>query len=67
MTLVLIGQQAPAFNAWYRFISSLAPAFMGPQMETAIPEFMDACGFRIEHDVQVTQTCYPSRIVVARK
>jgi ubiquinone/menaquinone biosynthesis C-methylase UbiE len=67
MTLVLIGQQAPAFNAWYRFISSLAPAFMGPQMETSIPEFMDACDFSIEHDVQVTQTCYPSRIVVARK
>jgi ubiquinone/menaquinone biosynthesis C-methylase UbiE len=67
MTLVLIGQQMPAFNAWYRFISSLAPAFMGPQMETAIPEFLDECDFSLEHDVQVTQTCYPSRIVVARK
>jgi ubiquinone/menaquinone biosynthesis C-methylase UbiE len=67
MTLVLIGQQMPAFNAWYRFISSLAPAFMGPQMENAIPEFLDICNFSLEHDVQVMQTCYPSRVVVARK
>ena len=67
VTLVLIGQQSPAFNAWYRFISSLAPAFMGPQMESAIPEFLDACEFSLEHDFQVTQTCYPSRIVMARK
>jgi ubiquinone/menaquinone biosynthesis C-methylase UbiE len=67
MALVLIGQNVPAFNAWYRFISSLAPAFLGPQMETSLADFMDICDFRMEHDLQVLQGCYPSRIVVARK
>jgi ubiquinone/menaquinone biosynthesis C-methylase UbiE len=67
VALVLIGQDVPAFNAWYRFISSLAPAFLGPQMEATIPELLDICDFRLEHDRRVQQSCYPSRVVVARK
>jgi ubiquinone/menaquinone biosynthesis C-methylase UbiE len=67
MALVLIGQEGRAFNVWYRFISRFARGFLGPQMESAIPDFMGACGFRMEHDVRVRQTCYPSRVVVARK
>jgi ubiquinone/menaquinone biosynthesis C-methylase UbiE len=67
MALVLIGQNVPAFNAWYRFIQSIAPAFLGPQMESSIGDYMDICDFRMEHDLQVLQSCYPSRIVVARK
>lgn len=67
VALVLIGQHVPAFNAWYKFISSLAPAFLGPQMETTIPELLDICEFNLEHDRRVLQSCYPSRVVVARK
>jgi ubiquinone/menaquinone biosynthesis C-methylase UbiE len=67
MALVLIGQHLPAFNAWYRFIQKYAHGFLGPQMEAAIPDFMKACDFTMEHDVRVRQTCYPSRVVVARK
>lgn len=67
LALVLIGQQLTAFNAWYRFISSLAPAFLGRQVESGIPEVMDSCGFRTEHDRQVRQGCYPSRVIVAHK
>jgi len=67
VSLVLIGQQMPAFNAWYRFVSSLAPAFLGRQMASAVPELLEACDFQIEHDRNVRQGCYPSRVVVARK
>jgi ubiquinone/menaquinone biosynthesis C-methylase UbiE len=67
LALVLIGQQAPMFNAWYRFIGSLAPAFLGRQVESSIPEVIDSYDFRLEHDQQVRQLCYPSRVVVARK
>jgi ubiquinone/menaquinone biosynthesis C-methylase UbiE len=67
LALVLIGQQLPAFNVWYRFISTLIPAFLGRQVESAIPEIMDDCEFRLEHDRQVRQGCYPSRVIVARK
>jgi ubiquinone/menaquinone biosynthesis C-methylase UbiE len=67
LALVLIGQQLPAFNLWYRFISSLIPAFLGRQVECAIPEIMDGCEFSLEHDRQVRQGCYPSRVIVARR
>jgi ubiquinone/menaquinone biosynthesis C-methylase UbiE len=67
LALVLIGQQLPAFNAWYRFVSSLAPAFLGRQVESGIPEVMESCGFRVAHDRQVRQGCYPSRVIVANR
>ena len=67
LALVLIGQQDPAFNVWYRFIGSIAPAFLGRQVETRIPEMMEACGFELEHDRQVRQTLYPSRVVAAKR
>jgi ubiquinone/menaquinone biosynthesis C-methylase UbiE len=67
MALVLIGQHDAAFNVWYRFIQRFAHGFLGPQMESAIPDFMAKCDFKMEHDLRVWQTCYPSRVVVARK
>ena len=67
IALVLIGQHDAVFNVWYRFIQSVAPAFLGPQMEHAIPKMLDECKFDLEHDRRVRQTLYPSRIVVARK
>lgn len=67
LALVLIGQQVAAFNIWYRFIGGLAPAFLGRQIESSVPSFLYDCDFRVEHDRQVRQGCYPSRVVVARK
>jgi ubiquinone/menaquinone biosynthesis C-methylase UbiE len=67
LALVLIGQNVPAFNAVYKVAGGLAPAFWGRQVETAIPEAMDACDFAVEHDRKVRQGFYPSRIIIARK
>lgn len=67
LTLVLIGQNVPAFNAMYKVAGSLAPAFWGRQVEAAIPDAIDSCDFTIEHDVKVQQGFYPSRVMVARK
>jgi ubiquinone/menaquinone biosynthesis C-methylase UbiE len=67
LTLVLIGQNVPAFNAMYKVAGGLAPAFWGRQVETAIPDAISGCDFEIEHDVKVQQGFYPSRVMVARK
>src|SRR5580658_10770823 len=67
LALVLIGQNVPAFNALYRVAGGLAPAFWGRQVESAIPDAMDACDFAVEHDHKVRQGFYPSRIMIARK
>ncbi len=67
LTLVLIGQDTPAFNAVYRLAGSLVPAFWGRQIEQRVPELIEAAQFEIVHDRTVRQVCYPSRILVARK
>jgi ubiquinone/menaquinone biosynthesis C-methylase UbiE len=67
LALVLIGQHVPAFNAVYKVAGGLAPAFWGRQVETAIPEAMDACDFTIKHDKKVRQGFYPSRVMIASK
>lgn len=67
LTLVLIGQNVPAFNALYKIAGGLAPAFWGRQVEAAIPDAIGSCEFEIEHDRKVQQGFYPSRVVVARK
>jgi ubiquinone/menaquinone biosynthesis C-methylase UbiE len=67
LTLVLIGQNVPAFNAMYKVAGGLAPAFWGRQVETAIPDAICGCDFEIEHDVKVQQGFYPSRVMVVRK
>jgi ubiquinone/menaquinone biosynthesis C-methylase UbiE len=67
LALVLIGQNVPAFNAIYRVAGSLAPAFWGRQVETAIPEAIREFDFEIEHDRKVKQGFYPSRVMIARK
>ena len=67
LTLVLIGQNVPAFNALYKVAGGLAPAFWGRQVELAIPDAIGGCDFEIEHDVKVQQGFYPSRVMVVRK
>lgn len=66
-SLVLIGQNVAAFNRLYKLGGRLAPAFWGRQVERSIPEAMLASEFEIEHDRQVRQGFYPSRVIIARK
>jgi ubiquinone/menaquinone biosynthesis C-methylase UbiE len=65
--LVMIGENVPAFNTMYRLGGRLAPAFWGRQVETAIPRVIAEYDFAIEHDREVRQGFYPSRVLIARK
>jgi ubiquinone/menaquinone biosynthesis C-methylase UbiE len=67
MTLVLIGQNTAVFNAVYKVLGSVAPAFWGRQVEQRVPELIEAMRFEVVHDRQVRQIFYPSRVLVARK
>jgi ubiquinone/menaquinone biosynthesis C-methylase UbiE len=67
LTLVLIGQQIPIFNACYRIAGKIAPAFWGRQVARNAREVVESAPFEIIHDVQLRQGYYPSRVVVARK
>ena len=67
LTLVLIGQNRPSFNAIYEVLGKLAPAFWGRQVERRVPELIEAAPFEIVQDRMIRQTFYPSRVLVARK
>ncbi len=67
LTLVLIGQNTPVFNAAYKVLGKVAPAFWGRQVEQRVPELIESVRFEILHDRMVRQTFYPSRVLVARK
>jgi hypothetical protein len=67
LTLVLIGQNTPVFNAVYRVCGKVAPAFWGRQVEQRVPELIESFRFEIVQDRMVRQTGYPSRVLVARK
>jgi len=67
LTLVLIGQNTPMFNAIYKVVGKIAPAFWGRQVEQRVPELIEAARFEILEDRMVKQTFYPSRVLVARK
>ena len=67
LTLVLIGQNTSMFNAVYKTLGAIAPAFWGRQVERRVPELIESLHFGIEKDRIVWQTFYPSRILVARK
>ncbi len=67
LTLVLIGQNTPVFNAVYKVAGKVAPAFWGRQVEQRVPELIDSMRFEILHDRNVRQGFYPSRVLVAKK
>lgn len=67
LTLVLIGQNTAMFNAVYKVLGKVAPAFWGRQVEHRVPELIEAVRFQILQDKVVRQTFYPSRVLVARK
>jgi len=65
--MVLIGQNTALFNAVYKVLGKVAPAFWGRQVERRVPELIEDVRFEILHDQVVRQTFYPSRVLVARK
>jgi ubiquinone/menaquinone biosynthesis C-methylase UbiE len=67
LTLVLIGENTVLFNAVYRVLGKVAPAFWGRQVEQRVPEIAGRVPFEIVHDHTVRQTFYPSRVLVMRK
>jgi ubiquinone/menaquinone biosynthesis C-methylase UbiE len=67
LTLVLIGQNTAIFNAIYRVLGKVAPAFWGRQVEQRVPQLIESVRFQILEDHTVRQTFYPSRVLVARK
>jgi ubiquinone/menaquinone biosynthesis C-methylase UbiE len=67
LTLVLIGQNTATFNAVYKVLGNVAPAFWGRQVEQRVPDLIESAQFEIVQDRLVRQTLYPSRILVARK
>lgn len=67
LTMVLIGQNTAVFNAFYKVLGKVAPAFWGRQVERRVPELIDSMRFQILHDRVVRQGFYPSRVLVARK
>ena len=67
LTLVLIGQNTASFNAVYKVLGKLAPAFWGRQVEQRVPELIESAPFEIVQDRMVRQGFYPSRVLVARK
>jgi len=67
LTLVLIGQNTAVFNAIYKVLGRVAPAFWGRQVEQRVPELIQSVRFEILEDHMVRQTFYPSRVLVARK
>jgi ubiquinone/menaquinone biosynthesis C-methylase UbiE len=67
LSLVLIGQNTAAFNALYKVLGRIAPAFWGRQVEQRVPELIESVRFEILYDQVVWQTFYPSRVLVARK
>jgi ubiquinone/menaquinone biosynthesis C-methylase UbiE len=67
LTMTLIGQNAESFNALYKVLGKVAPAFWGRQVERRVPELIENLRFDILHDQVVVQTFYPTRVLVARK
>jgi ubiquinone/menaquinone biosynthesis C-methylase UbiE len=67
LTLVLIGQNTASFNAVYKVLGKVAPAFWGRQVEQRVPQLIESVRFEILKDEMVRQTFYPSRILVAKK
>ena len=67
LTLVLIGQNTPVFNALYKVGGKVAPAFWGRQVSERVPHLIQSVRFEIVHDRPVRQSGYPSRVLVAKK
>lgn len=66
-TLIMIGQNNESFNQAYRVASKVIPAFLGQQMEGRGLELLEKCGFQVKETKTVTQSLYPSRVVLSKR
>ena len=67
LTLFVIGQNTASFNAVYKVLGNVAPAFWGRQVEQRVPQLIESVRFEILKDQMIRQIFYPSRILVAKK
>lgn len=67
LTLIMISQNKESFNRAYRVASKVIPAFLGQQMDRRGVELLEACGFQVRDTKTVTQTLYPSRVVLSKR
>ena len=67
LSLVLIGENLPLFNSYFKLLGNLMPAFCGRQVDRRVPALIRARGFELVSDCHVQQIGYPSRVLVARK
>ncbi len=66
LTVILVSQTKPGFNAVYRFGSKILPAFWGRQIDEQLIKLLPEYGFELHNDSYVTQIFYVSHIVSAR-
>ncbi len=67
LTLTLIAQDRPGFNAAYKVCSRVAPAFWGRQVDSYVMDLLPKHGFALSSDQHLGQLFYSSRVVSARR
>jgi ubiquinone/menaquinone biosynthesis C-methylase UbiE len=67
LAMVLIGENREAFNRLYRVCGKMVPAFWGRQVERDVPALLRSAGLEIVRDRSVSQSLYPSRVLIVGK
>ena len=65
--LTLVAQNASSFNLLYKFCTTVAPAFWGRQVSSAMPDLLRSRDFEIETATKVRQLYFHSLILIAKK
>jgi ubiquinone/menaquinone biosynthesis C-methylase UbiE len=63
LTLTLVAENTPSFNAAYRICSRILPAFWGRQVDRDVIGLLPTCGFVLRTDSYVRQAFYSSHVV----
>ena len=67
LLMVNDGEGSRAFNTIYRSLGYAVPSFWGRQVADQVPRFLEDSGFRIRHHEVVSQTFYPSAVILAER
>ena len=67
LLMVNDGEGGRAFNAIYGSLGYVVPSFWGRQVAAQVPRFLEDGGFRIRHHEVVSQTFYPSAVILAER
>jgi ubiquinone/menaquinone biosynthesis C-methylase UbiE len=65
--LILVAQNASSFNLLYKFCTSVAPAFWGRQVSSAMPDLLRSREFEIEAATRIRQLYFHSLVLIAKK